>query len=267
MERGKWLPIDGSYDVAAKHLDMPFLNDVGSGDQRQQARLAHPVRSNEPDHASGRHVESDTVERSRRAVGKSHAIEADDRTFIAGRSVSRPVSAPTISECSECPAGASPVRSAGGDSLPARVRVLFVAVSLPAAGGFPARVLRACFFAVLPELPIEVALAVFSSGVVVGVAFAAVLLLVVEPAAFLPPVCVEVEGFFFAPPVFPEARVLSFFFAVDAELAREPGTAASSPPAGSGALFAAGSSVTVLPDSTEVDDVLRGRVANSHPRG
>lgn len=142
-----------------------------------------------------------------------------------------------------------------------------MAVSLPAAGGFPARVLRACFFAVLPELPIEGALAVVSSGVVVGVAFAAVFFLVVEPAAFLPPVCVEVEGFFFAPPVFPEARVLSFFFAVDAELARAPGTAASSPPAGSGALFAAGSSVTVLPDSTEVDDVLRGRVANSHPRG
>ena len=54
--------------VAAEHLDLPLLDAAGAGDQRQQAGLAHAVRADQPDHAAGRQIEGDRIERVGLAV-------------------------------------------------------------------------------------------------------------------------------------------------------------------------------------------------------
>jgi len=65
----------GAGHVAAEHLDAPFLDAAGTGDQRQQAGLVDAVRPDQADRAAGRQVEGDPVE----GVGLAVA-EGDIRT-------------------------------------------------------------------------------------------------------------------------------------------------------------------------------------------
>jgi hypothetical protein len=51
--------------VAAQHLHAARLHGARAGDQRQQAGLAHAVRTDQPHHAAGRHVQRDAGQRLR----------------------------------------------------------------------------------------------------------------------------------------------------------------------------------------------------------
>ena len=63
----------------------PWLDRAGAGDQRQQARLADAVRADQPDHAAGRQVEGDVVERQRLAVA-----QAEPRSRTSGAAPAAP---------------------------------------------------------------------------------------------------------------------------------------------------------------------------------
>ncbi len=69
--------------VAAEHLDLSRLDRAGTGDQRQQARLADPVRADQPGHAARRDVDRDLVERTHLAVAQGHIPQAGNRRGIA----------------------------------------------------------------------------------------------------------------------------------------------------------------------------------------
>ena len=61
--------------VAAEHLDPSLLDAAGAGDQSQQAGLADAVRADQPDHAAGRQIERDFIERARISVRQCDACE------------------------------------------------------------------------------------------------------------------------------------------------------------------------------------------------
>ena len=54
--------------VAAERLHLALLGGAGAGKQRQQARLAHPIGSNQAHHPSGWNIQADVVERHGLAV-------------------------------------------------------------------------------------------------------------------------------------------------------------------------------------------------------
>ncbi|MCY1446516.1 hypothetical protein D9M71_630930 [compost metagenome] len=64
--------------VAIQHLHRAFLQLPGAGHQRQQAGLADTVRADQADHAAGRDLEADTVERAGLAVGQADAVQPGD---------------------------------------------------------------------------------------------------------------------------------------------------------------------------------------------
>src|SRR5581483_710748 len=68
--------VPGLGHVAPEHVDATLLDDVGSGDEREEAGLAHAVRADQPDHRARGDVERDGLERPRLAVGQAHAVEA-----------------------------------------------------------------------------------------------------------------------------------------------------------------------------------------------
>ncbi len=106
-----------------------------------------------------------------------------------------------------------------------------------------------------------------------AVFFAVVLVffLVAVPATFFlaaVPVVLDAGDFFFAAAVLltsVEARFLVAFFAVDVLLVEEPDAATPSALFDFPGFFEMGFFVVFFLLSTEVDDDLRGRVANSHP--
>ena len=61
--RADGVAVRGVGDVAAEHLDRARLDLAYAGDQAEQRRLADAVRADQADHASGRDVEVDVVER------------------------------------------------------------------------------------------------------------------------------------------------------------------------------------------------------------
>ena len=68
--------------VAAEHLDLPLLDSAGAGNQRQQAGLPHAVRADQPDHAAGRQIEGDRIERVGLAVHQANVQQARHRCPI-----------------------------------------------------------------------------------------------------------------------------------------------------------------------------------------
>ncbi|MNZ46506.1 hypothetical protein D3C78_641890 [compost metagenome] len=62
--------------VAAEHGDLAVLHPPRAGDQRQQAGLADAVRADQADHAVGRDLQADLVDRTRRAVAQRHPGQA-----------------------------------------------------------------------------------------------------------------------------------------------------------------------------------------------
>ena len=65
--------------VAAEHRDLSRLDRAGAGDQRQQARLADPVRADQPGHAARRDIDGNLVERTHLAVAQVHIPQAGNR--------------------------------------------------------------------------------------------------------------------------------------------------------------------------------------------
>ncbi|MFK4403300.1 hypothetical protein ABH991_000334 [Bradyrhizobium ottawaense] len=61
--------------IAAEHVDASVLDRAGSGDQRQQARFADAVGADQSDHAAGRQVERDGIERPGLAIAQAHAFQ------------------------------------------------------------------------------------------------------------------------------------------------------------------------------------------------
>ncbi len=62
--------------VAIEHADLAILHLPCAGQQRQQAGLADPVRTDQADHAVGRDLQADVVNRTRLAVAQRNAPEA-----------------------------------------------------------------------------------------------------------------------------------------------------------------------------------------------
>ncbi len=58
--------------IAAQDDNVPLLNHPRARNQRQQARLTHPVRTNQPDHTTGGNVQRDIVQRDRFSVMLAH---------------------------------------------------------------------------------------------------------------------------------------------------------------------------------------------------
>ena len=65
--------------VAAEHRDLSRLDRAGTRDQRQQARLADPVRADQPGHAARRDIDGNLVERTHLAVAQGHIPQAGNR--------------------------------------------------------------------------------------------------------------------------------------------------------------------------------------------
>jgi hypothetical protein len=65
-------------DVAAQHLDLAGLQLANAGQDRQQGRLAHPVRADQADGLLGRDVEADPVQRRHLAVLVGEIPDAGD---------------------------------------------------------------------------------------------------------------------------------------------------------------------------------------------
>ena len=74
--------VSGVGHVAAQHLQTAGLQGPRSGKQRQQARLADPIRANESDHAGRGHLKAHVVERHHLAEMQAHAFEVCDRRRI-----------------------------------------------------------------------------------------------------------------------------------------------------------------------------------------
>ncbi len=70
----------GAGHVAAQHLQVALLHDPSACQQRQQAGLAHPVRTDQADHTTGWNVQGDVVEGQRLAIA-----QADTRQVRDGR--------------------------------------------------------------------------------------------------------------------------------------------------------------------------------------
>ena len=69
-------------DILVEDQDLAGLNGLDPGDQPEQRRFAHPVRSDYADHDARRDVDRDVVERDGRAITVRHAI--DPRDGLAG---------------------------------------------------------------------------------------------------------------------------------------------------------------------------------------
>ncbi len=65
--------------VAAQHMDIAILDDMGAGDEGEQAGLAHAIGSDQADHPPARYVEIDAAQRLRLAIMEADAGQADDR--------------------------------------------------------------------------------------------------------------------------------------------------------------------------------------------
>ena len=77
--RAECAPMARIGHIAAEHLNLPRLDRAGARDQRQQARLADPVRADQPGHAGRREIEADLVERTHLAVAQGHIPQAGNR--------------------------------------------------------------------------------------------------------------------------------------------------------------------------------------------
>ncbi|MCY1451759.1 hypothetical protein D9M71_686400 [compost metagenome] len=62
--------------VAAEHGDLAILHLPCAGDQRQQAGLADTIRADQADHAVGRNLQRDVIDRTGRAVAQRHPGQA-----------------------------------------------------------------------------------------------------------------------------------------------------------------------------------------------
>ncbi len=61
--------------IAVEDRDTALLNDPNASDQSQQCRLANTVRTDHADHAAGRDLNSDVVERNRRPIAMGNALD------------------------------------------------------------------------------------------------------------------------------------------------------------------------------------------------
>ena len=64
--------------VSVEHRDFAGLDLADAGDQREQRGLAHAVRADHPDHALGRNIEREVVERERLSVAVRYPLEPGD---------------------------------------------------------------------------------------------------------------------------------------------------------------------------------------------
>ncbi|MEA3219506.1 MAG: hypothetical protein OZX49_00596 [Immundisolibacter sp.] len=75
----------GIGQVHAEHLDPAVLDGARAGGQRQQARLADPVRADQAGHATARQVERHIDQRLDLAVAQANAAEAGHRGAVRRR--------------------------------------------------------------------------------------------------------------------------------------------------------------------------------------
>ena len=71
-------PMSAAAHVAAQGMHAALLNGAGAGEQRQQAGLAHTVRSEQSDDAPGWDVQGDAVERRSLAVAQDDVSQTGD---------------------------------------------------------------------------------------------------------------------------------------------------------------------------------------------
>ena len=67
--------------VAIEHVHAAVLDRARPGDEAEQARLAHPVRPDEADHAAGRKIEIHCAEGRYSTIAVGHAAQSGDRSL------------------------------------------------------------------------------------------------------------------------------------------------------------------------------------------
>ena len=75
--RADFVAPGGERDVAAQHFDAAVLQRFRPGDQSEQRRFADTVGPDQTDHAAGRNVERQSVQRPRPPVGMAEIAQAD----------------------------------------------------------------------------------------------------------------------------------------------------------------------------------------------
>ena len=71
-------PVPRIRHIAAEHGDAAGLNLPRAGDDAEQCRFADAVGTDQPDHAVGRYLDRDAIERADLAVTLRDAVEARD---------------------------------------------------------------------------------------------------------------------------------------------------------------------------------------------
>ena len=75
----------GIAQVCTQHVDPPRLDRTGARHERQEARLADPVRPDDADHAARGQIQIDVRQRRRLAVAQTHAAQSRDGRRRPGR--------------------------------------------------------------------------------------------------------------------------------------------------------------------------------------
>ena len=76
-------------NVASQHLNFPLLYGPRASNERQKARLANAIGTDQANHAACRDIKRDTMKGNSRPIGQPYTFGTDDKAAVSNVSLYR----------------------------------------------------------------------------------------------------------------------------------------------------------------------------------